>query len=240
MSRRIRLGMLTPSSNTVLEPVVAAMVAGLPGVSAHFSRFRVTEIGLDATALGQFDDGPILAAAELLAHAKVDVIGWNGTSAGWLGFDRDVRLCERIEAVTGVRACTSMLALNEVLGGSGVRRFGLVTPYTDDVQARIVAGYAGLGVICDAERHLGIRDNFAFGEVGAEVLEEMIRAVAAEGVDAVGVICTNLAAAGLVAGLEAELGVPIYDTIATAVWKSLTIAGVDPAGVVGWGRLFRT
>src|SRR5476651_1416083 len=43
----IRLGMLTPSSNTVLEPVTAQIVAGLTDVTVHFSRFRVTEIGLD-------------------------------------------------------------------------------------------------------------------------------------------------------------------------------------------------
>ena len=58
MTGSIRLGMLTPSSNTVLEPVTAAMVAGLPGVSAHFSRFRVTEIALTGDALAQFDDRP--------------------------------------------------------------------------------------------------------------------------------------------------------------------------------------
>jgi maleate isomerase len=35
----IRLGMMTPSSNTVLEPITTAMLAGVSGVTAHFSRF---------------------------------------------------------------------------------------------------------------------------------------------------------------------------------------------------------
>lgn len=230
--------MLTPSSNTTLEPVTAAMLAGLPSVSVHFSRFRVTEIALTGDALAQFDDRPIMAAAELLAHAKVDVIAWNGTSSGWLGFDADRRLCERIEAAIGISAGTSMLALNEVLAATGVKRLGLVTPYIDAVQQRIVANYAGLGIACDAERHLGIQDNFAFSEVPAETLAGLIRAVAAEKPDAIGIICTNLRAAPLVAALEAELGLPIYDTIATAVWKSLQLAGVDPGLVTGWGRVF--
>jgi maleate isomerase len=238
MSAPIRLGMLTPSSNTTLEPVTTAMLAGLPGISVHFSRFRVTEIALTDDALGQFDDRPILAAAELLAHAKVDVIAWNGTSSGWLGFDADERLCERIEAATGIRASTSMLALNEILAATGVKRLGLVTPYIDAVQQRIVANYATLRISCDVERHLGIQDNFAFSEVSADTLAGLIRAVAAEKPDAIGVICTNLRAAPLVAGLERELGIPIYDTIATVAWKSLKLAGVDPAQVVGWGRVF--
>ena len=84
MTSRIFLGMLTPSSNTILEPLTTAMLAGLPEVTAHFSRFKVTEIALSGPALAQFDDSEILRAAELLAHAKVNVIAWNGTSSGWL------------------------------------------------------------------------------------------------------------------------------------------------------------
>ena len=90
-----------------------------PGVTAHFSRFRVTEISLDAQALGQFDDSNILAAADLLADARVDVIGWSGTSSGWLGFDADRRLCERIRERTGIPATTAVLALNELLALRG-------------------------------------------------------------------------------------------------------------------------
>lgn len=45
-SKRIRLGILTPSSNTALEPMTAAMLSELPHVSAHFARFTVTEIAL--------------------------------------------------------------------------------------------------------------------------------------------------------------------------------------------------
>ena len=55
MTRRVRFGMLTPSSNTVLETLTMAMLAGLPDVTAHFSRFKVTEIALSDQALGQFD-----------------------------------------------------------------------------------------------------------------------------------------------------------------------------------------
>jgi maleate isomerase len=240
MKTAIRLGMLTPSSNTTLEPVTTAMVAGLDEVSVHFSRFRVTEIALSDDALAQFDDSAILAAAELLAHAKVDVIAWNGTSAGWLGFEADERLCRRIETATGIRAGTSMLALNEILAATGVKRLGLVTPYIAPIQGRLIANYEQLGFACLAEPGLGIQDNFAFSEVPDGTLIGMVRAVAAHKPDAIGVICTNLRAAPLVAALEQELGIPIYDTIATAVWKSLKLARIDPGRVSGWGQLFGT
>ena len=71
---RKRLGMITPSSNSVLEPVTSAMLHGVADITAHFSRFRVTEIALDAAALSQFDASAMLPAADLLADAKVDAI----------------------------------------------------------------------------------------------------------------------------------------------------------------------
>ena len=162
MTDRILLGMLTPSSNTRLEPITAAMLAEIPEASAHFGRFRVTEIALSDAALAQFDDREILRAAELLSDAKVQTIGWNGTSAGWLGFESDERLCRRITEATGIPACTSVLALNEIFRLTGVKRFGLVTPYRDDVQAKIIVNYAAAGFECVAERHLGWQDNWSF------------------------------------------------------------------------------
>ncbi len=238
MNTRIRLGMLTPSSNTVLEPVSATIVADLPEVSVHFGRFKVTEIALSEQALKQFDDTEILRAAELLAHAKVDVIAWNGTSASWLGLDRDERLCERIVATSGIPACTSVLAFREIFQRTGAKRIGLVTPYTDDVQAKIIETWNAAGLLCHAERHSGLRDNFSFAEVEEQAISEMIRAVAREGCDAVAIVCTNMRGASLVPVLEVELGIPIYDSIAVTVWKSLLLAGADPARVTGWGRLF--
>lgn len=239
MVDRVLLGMLTPSSNTVLEPTTSAMVADLEEVSAHFGRFSVTEISLSDQALGQFDLERILDAAKLLADARVQVIAWNGTSAGWLGFESDERLCRAITEATGIPATTSVLALNEILTRTGVGRFGLVTPYLDAIQERIVENYRRAGFACVAERHLGEPENFAFSEVTAETVVAMVREVAEAGPQAITTFCTNLRAAPLVDALEREIGIPIYDTISVVVWKSLRMAGVDPRRVEGWGRLFR-
>jgi len=239
MIPRTLLGMLTPSSNTTLEPVTTAMLADIPEASAHFGRFRVTEIALSNQALAQFDDSEILRAAELLSHAKVGSIAWNGTSSGWLGFDADERLCRRITEATGIPTCTSVLALNEIFDLTGVKRFGLVTPYLDDVQAAIIKNYAASGLECVSERHLRKQDNFSFSEVGAQELRAMVHEVAKDKPQAITIFCTNLRGAPLVEELEREVGIPIYDTISTVVWKSLQQAGADPSRIRGWGSLFR-
>ena len=236
--RHARLGMLTPSSNTVLEPVCVAMLAGLPEVSCHFARFRVTEISLEAAALAQFDDERLLEAATLLADAKVDAICWNGTSAGWLGFERDRLLCQRISERTGVPAGSSVLAVDDIFRRTGVRRFGLVSPYLSEVQRRVMASFARQGFDCIAERHLDISENVCFGDVGGDTLKDMIREVARARPDAITIFCTNLRGAPLVEELERELGIPIHDTVAAALWAALRLARVDPSRVRGWGRLF--
>jgi len=236
---RVFLGMLTPSSNTVLEPVTARMLAGLPGVTPHFGRFRVTEISLGANALGQFEPEPMLAAAELLAHARCHSICWNGTSAGWLGFERDRELCRAIESRTGTRACSSVLSLEEIFRATGVTRFGMVSPYTDDIVQAIGRNFQREGFECVAERHRGLKVNFDFSEIQPETIAAMVREVARDRPQAITVFCTNMDGASLAEDLERELGIPIYDTIALAVWGSLRTAGVRPDRVEGWGRLFR-
>jgi maleate isomerase len=238
MTRPVRLGMLTPSSNTALEPITNAMLVDVPDVSAHFSRFKVTEIALSESALRQFDDSEILRAAELLAHAKVDVIAWNGTSASWLGFERDVRLCERITASTGIRARTTVLAYRDLFRGLGIGRIGLVTPYVREVQDKIIANWASEGLQCVAERHLSLHNNFSFAEVPETRVAGLIEDVVREGCDAVAVVCTNMRGAGVAEPLEQKLGVPIFDSIAVTLWACLIATGIDPARICGWGRLF--
>jgi len=238
MSASIRLGVLTPSSNTALEPLTSAIVAALPDTSAHFSRFRVTEIALSDAALGQFDDAHILAAADLLADARVDVIGWSGTAAGWLGFDADRRLVERIRARTGIPATTAVIALNELLDLRGITRLALVTPYTADVQQRIIDNYRAIGIEVIAERHLGIRVNHDFANVEPAQIQALMREVADARPQAITTFCTNLRAAALAQPMEAELGIPLLDTVSTTLWGQLRAFGADPSLVKGWGQLF--
>ena len=131
------------------------------------------------------------------------------------------------------------LALNEILARESVSRLGLVTPYLDQIQAKIMENYAGLGVRCVAERHLNDSGNFSFSEIGSDTIAEMVRDVAKAGPQAIAIVCTNLSAAPLVEALERETGILILDSIAVAVWKSLSLAGACPHRVQGWGRLFQ-
>lgn len=238
MPDRIRLGMLTPSSNTTLEPASSALLSDQPDISVHFARFRVVEISLREAALGQFDMTPMLAAADLLADAKVHSICWNGTSAGWMGLESDRRLCAAITERTGIPATSAVLSLVELFRRAGLRRYGLVSPYTDDVQAKIVANMAREGFDCTAERHAGEHRNFHFADIDAETIARMVGEVAESRPEGVTVLCTNMDAATMTPKLEADTGITIFDSIATALWGSLCAAGVEPHRLAERGRIF--
>lgn len=243
----IKLGILVPSSNTNLEPLTCSILSSLPNVSVHFSRFPVTHIALSATALSQFDDTAILAAAKLLADAEVDVIGWSGTSSGWLGFEADEKLCQSIEQATGIKATTSVLALNHLLDiargeEGGKLAFGLVTPYLADVQAAVVSTYGKAGYEVGAESHLGKTVNVEFARVSEETLDGQVEEVVKQlgpGTKAISTFCTNLRAAQRAKHWEEKYeGLYVFDTVATVIWDMLRVVGVDGKAIVGWGKLF--
>ena len=234
----IRLGMLTPSSNTVLEPITSEIISNYDNVSVHFGRLKVVEISLKDFALDQFNIEPFMEAADLLADAKVDVIAWNGTSAGWLGFETDRKLCKAIQDEFGIPATTSTLALSDALKAIGATRIGLVTPYLDEIQNKIISNFQEEGFDCVSEQHLRDPGNFSFSEITPEVIENMVREVARDAPHAIAIFCTNLRGAPLVAPLERVLGMRIFDTVSVVVWKSLMLAGLDTRSIKGWGRLF--
>lgn len=237
----VRIGMLTPSSNTVLEPVTARILEGIDGATAHFARLRVTEIALGGRSDGQFADEPMLAAASLLADARVDLLVWNGTSGSWLGLERDAALCARIENETGIRTTTSSRALMEAFERLNVKRLALVTPYTADVNERIAAEYERHGIHCDASLCCGIRANEQFASVPAATVTAMLEEAARESrSDAVAVVCTNMNAAALAAEAERKFGVPVLDSVAVTAWQALRLTGIDARALAErWGRIFQ-
>jgi maleate isomerase len=218
----------------VLEPFTAAMLAGTPEITAHFSRFRVVDVGLHA--VGQFDLAPILQAAALVAHARVDAIVWSGTSGAWLGLDADRALCSAIESETGVPATTSTLALIDAARSAPL---GLLTPYPDDMHAAVIRNLSAEGInVAAARNHPVGGDNWELANIPATTLAGLVNELVSEGVEAVSTFCTNLAAADHAAKWEADFGVPVLDSVTLGLWRVLALAGENPARITGWGSLF--
>ena len=109
--KQVRIGMLTPSSNSVVEPCCYKIISSIEDTSVHFGRVEVLWIDDKAASFSQFYDENMLKGFDLLSHVKPAVIGWNGTSASWLGVDRDRILVKEITRRTGCPAVTSTLSI---------------------------------------------------------------------------------------------------------------------------------
>lgn len=235
-SRPARIGMIVPSSNTCLEPMTYRMLGDRADVTVHSARIPVTRIALDQDSDRQFDTATMLGAAELLATADVDVIAWNGTSGSWLGPEHDHEVTDAITQHTGIPATTSTLAYLDAFVRFGIATVGLLTPYTGDVNAQVVACYQGLGIETVGDVHLDLSDNESFARVRPDELLPGAATLAGQHPDALVVLCTNVYGAPIAARVEAETDVPLLDSVAVTLWKCLQLAGADGLQPQ-WGKL---
>lgn len=222
MARAERLGIVVPSSNTVVEPLAAAMLTGT-GVTAHFARLRVHDVALDDRSRAQFALDRYAEAVALLADADVDAIVWGGTSASWLGADHDRAFCDASLEQTGIPTTTCVLAMNDRLRSRAPCRFGLVTPYTADVHDRIVTNAEAAGHVCLGSEHLGGSLSADFAEIEPDEISSLVRRVAATGPDIVVIMCTNLRGAAVASALSTELGLPVIDSAAITITAGLDL-----------------
>jgi maleate isomerase len=226
---------ITPSGNRVVEPVTQGLCAAAD-VDSLFSRIQVHG---DTASASDYDWVGMVGAATLLSHAKPDVICWNGTKGGALGFDIDRRLVARITEVTGIAATTSALSILDALDLLQAKSIALVTPYDEAYQAKCCAGFSGAGIRVSAERHSNLLDNLSYASVTEDEIAEMTRAAVADSpCDAVVYFCTNLAGASVAPRLEAELGLPVLDSTAVGVWGALKAANINTTPLARFGRVF--
>lgn len=230
-------GTITPSSNIIVERVTLAMTRDIPDVSPHFARFGFA--GSTDTVVEDYHWPSMLGAAQLLADAHVDLICWNGSKGGELGFDRDRVLCERITEAHGIPAVTSVLALDALLRGANIDRIGFVTPFRQPVNDKIVRRWREAGYDVVADLGAGLSDNFSYSTMAPETLAQMARQVADSKPDAILFYCTNLPGAGLCAAMEDELGIPVLDSVSAGVWGALNALGLGGSLLGKWGRLLR-
>ncbi|HEX9246455.1 MAG TPA: Asp/Glu/hydantoin racemase [bacterium] len=235
--RQARIGMITPSSNTAIEPITTRIFATLgEAVTVHFTRIRVTHISLEPSSLDQFTADTMTEAARLLADAHVDVIAWNGTSGAWKGLEADREIIDRIQSETGIPATTSTLDLLEACRRLGITRCGLATPYLPEVHEAIRRTLAAEGLEAVASSSLGIAVNHEFAGVPLPRIEALLAEVAVPAAQGIAVVCTNFPAAAVIDRVEAATARPVVDTLAATAWRTLRLAGVRRA-VHGFGQL---
>jgi maleate isomerase len=210
-ARPARVGLMIPSSNTMMEVDFAR---GLPpGAALHTARMFMA----DTTPAGEnrMLDEFALPAARDLATARPDVVVFGCTSAGALrGNDYDTELCERISELTGAPTVSTIGAVRAAIDASGAASIGVITPYVDELNEKIRASIEADGTQVAAITGLGITDNFEIAEVGHdEIVAFAVRALgqlAAEAsISLVVASCTNFGAMAARPAIAERLGLPV-------------------------------
>ena len=232
------IGVILPSSNRVVERATHDVLSHLPGVDACFTRIAYFGDGQGQPA-GRYDETPFLAAAELLAHARVGVIVWNATRGAALGFTPDEALCAAIERRAGLPAVTTALATLDVLRRFDIGRVALVTHGTPAQGAVFAARFGERGIAANAQLDLGFEDNFAAAQADPARIAGFARQSAARGgIDALLIWSTNLPGYAFAAELERQIGLPVLDSAAIGVWAALHALKIDMRRAACRGRLF--
>src|ERR1700704_5638891 len=136
-------GVLIPSTNTTVETEMSRLPSGY---QAHYARLMSNKPGHPFAASLDED---IDYQAKLLGTAKVEMVILIQTSASVFTENYDEITTRRISAAAGVPAITSAHAMGRALHALGARRIGLVSPYSEEVNAltrRYFSGNHGLEI----------------------------------------------------------------------------------------------
>ena len=228
-----RLGLLLPSGNVIAEAELRAMLPD--DIGMHVTRLPLRGSS-EAELLGMIAN--LEPAARLLGDARVDVIGFHCTAVSTFAPHLAGEISARISGATGIPSFSTADAILAALRGLNVQRLLLVTPYIEPVHQREIAFLRANGFAVTGGDWMGIDSNAEMGRLTPAAIADRVRAAAAgAGAEACFISCTAIRSAGLVAPLEAELGIPVITSNQAMAWFAPYQIGV-PAPVEGYGRLF--
>ena len=234
---RARLGLIVPPTNTVNEAEWARMMP--EGVTFHTHRMPLhTDTTSPEGARRLMDD--LLAVFALLGQCSPDVIAYACT-AGSMTTPVQA-LPDDLTARTGIRALTTAASIVAALRALGVQRLAVATPYAqrlNDHEAHFLAdhGFAVLNLIGLGIGAGGPQEYPRIARTPLEQVHAHARAAMVPGAEALLITCTDFPALPLIAGLEAELGIPVVTSNQATLWAALRAADI-PDAVSGGGALF--
>jgi maleate isomerase len=230
LSPRRRLGLLIPSSNSVME---VDFYRHLPlDVSLHTGRMFMEETTPEGENL--MLDEYVLPTVRALGTVRPHVIVFGCTSAGALrGNEYDRTLCAQIGEMSGGVAVSVIASVRAAIERAGAQRIGIITPYVETLNQKIRASIEADGVEVRGIFGLGITENFAIASVEPEEIVRFAKeSLVGLSIDLAFASCTNFRAMESIRALEDALGLPVitsnqvaFDAAAVALDEAVASRG---------------
>ena len=216
-------GVLIPSTNTTVEIEYTRL---LPAEwQAHYARVLSQTHG--ASPFSPPLDADVEYQSKLLATARVEIICLIQTSACLFADDYDEATCARItKAAGGTPALTSAMAIGQALGALGTRNIALVSPYSEEVNARARHYFESKhGVTIAAIEGFAAKDSYMIGKLGPENAHDAFLRINRPEIEAFVVPGGNFPTMASIPGWEREFNKPVVTTNQAALWAMMRALG---------------
>ena len=228
-------GALIPSTNTTVEIEYSHLIpAGI--AQAHYGRMMSSNYGTSPFASPL--DADVEYQAKLLGTARVEMICLIQTSACLFKDDYDEVTCARItEHSGGIPAITSAMAIGEALRALNARHVALVSPYSEEVNARArhyFEGKHGLQIV--ALEGFAAKNSYMIGKLGPENARDAFARIDRPEIEAFVVPGGNFPTIQSIAAWEREFKKPVVTTNQACVWAVLRRLG-GKERIQGLGKL---
>jgi len=208
----MRIGLIVPSSNTVMEPDFHRHFSAPSIVST--TRIFLETVTREAEVRMLEEDLP--KAIQLIKTTAPDVVVFGCTSAGAVGSDDQI--AQMIDQATNARPVTVLGAVMANLQRIAPRKLAVFTPYIEDLTASIATSLAEAGYPPIKAAGMGIQFNLEIGKVPPS---EIIRFVESHldrvAPDCLFLSCTNWRAIETIDALQTKLGIPVLTSNQSAI-----------------------
>ncbi|MGE0845426.1 MAG: hypothetical protein AB7L41_04100 [Flavobacteriaceae bacterium] len=239
---RMKFGVVTPSTNTVVQPEYDDMRPD--GVTNHLSRMHIpddpVESDEDFNELIRRIDVALEEAVDrvMTCHPDHLILGISAESIWGGGLEPSKKIERRVKERSGGIGLTQAAdAIPAAFKAKGVKeRVALVTPYFPVAEKHLAEFIRAVGYTPVRMVHLSCKGPVAIGHTPLDRLRQAVREVDGDDVEAVLQFGANLPMGRLAAEMEQELAKPVIAVNTATYWHALRSNGIDDR-MEGYGSL---
>lgn len=214
---RCRIGLIVPSSNTVMEVEFSRFCS--EEISLHVARMPIKNVNVKELIQMEKEASK---GAEMLKDARVDIIVFGCTSGSLIeGEGYDIAIQKKLEEKTGIPVITTSTAVVEALKAKKMTKIVVATPYTQEINDREKNFLIKSNFEVENIKGLNILDNIKIGalwhnaayQLGRELLNDYPES------DGLFISCTNFKTFEVISKLSKDFQKPVVTSNQATLWN---------------------